>query len=283
MRKVAVVILNYKVKDLALKCVWSVQKSSYHDTEIILVDNNSNDGLEEQAKKIAGIVFIQTGKNLGYGGGNNVGIKKGLSKKSDFIFILNPDATLDKDAISNLVRDCQKFRADILGPKIYFEDRKTLWYAGGIFDKDNVLGKHRGVDEKDLKQYNKALETDFVSGAAMFVKSDVFKKIGFFDERYFLYYEDSDFCLRAKKQGLRIIYAPNACVYHANAKSTGLGSLLQDYFITRNRLLYASKFLSFKTRFALLREAIKNFSNSSKRLAVFDYLKGNFGKGSFKV
>jgi GT2 family glycosyltransferase len=115
----------------------------------------------------------------------------------------------------------------------------------------------------------------------MFVNAKVFKKIGFFDEKYFLYYEDSDFCLRAKKADFRLVYAPSAVVFHENAKSTGLGSNLQDYFITRNRLLLASKFLPFRTRFALLREALRNIGNPVRRLAFWDYLNGNFGKGSY--
>lgn len=282
MKQVTVIILNYKTKKLTLECINSVKKSSYKNIEIIIVDNNSEDGLEDEIKKLSQISFIQTGENLGYTGGNNIGIKKALMLNSDYIFILNSDTELEKNAIENLIRVGEKDdNYGIIAPKILFADKKTVWFAGGVFDKKNILGSHKGVDQMDEGQFNVEMETDYVTGAAIFVKKEVIDKIGLFDERYFLYYEDSDFCTRAKNVGFKIIYAPKAVVYHENAKSTGLGSSLQDYFITRNRMLYASKFSDFKTKFALLREAVKNIFIPARRLALYDYLLDNFGKGSY--
>ena len=235
--KVSLIILNFKVKDLALKCLESVKKSNYSELGIILVDNGSNDGIEEDIKELKGVDFIQTGKNLGYSGGNNIGIKRALKSGADYIFILNPDTTIEKDCIKNLVDGIEKYKAEITGPKIYFEGTKKIWYAGGIFDKENVIGKHRGVDEVDSGKYDSPEETDFVTGASLFVKREVFEKIGLFDEKYFLYYEDADFCERAKRAGFNVVYIPDAVVYHENAASAELGSPLQDYYISRNRLL----------------------------------------------
>ncbi len=284
MKKVAVVILNFKVKEHVLKCIDSVKKSTYRNIKIILVDNNSGDGIEDEIKQNEYLEFIQTKDNLGYTGGNNIGITRALEEKSDLIFILNPDTVLNPEAIGILVDNMAGEDIGIAGPKIYFstsDKSKKIWYAGGIFDKLNVIGKHRGVDEQDHGQYDKAEETDYVSGAAIMVKREVFDSIGFFDDRYFLYYEDSDFCFRAKQKGFKVMFIPDAIVYHENAKSTGLGSSLQDYFITRNRMLFASKFLPIRTRFALLREAIRHLGSPVRRLAFFDFLTGNFRKGSF--
>jgi GT2 family glycosyltransferase len=278
--KVGVVILNYKVKDKTLACIKSVQDSDYKHIDIIVVDNNSQDGLDEAIKTIKGVDYIQTGKNLGYTGGNNRGIKKALQKDIDYIFIINPDAKVDEWAISFLVDAMQDEEIGIAGPKILFEDKKTIWFAGGKLDLDNVLGSHRGVDEEDKGQYDVEEETQFVTGGAMMVRREVFEKVGLLDERYFLYYEDSDLCMRAQKAGYKIMYIPSAVVYHENAKSTGLGSPLQDYFITRNRLLFAHKFLSFRTRFALYREAIRNLKMPVRRQALWDYMTRNLGKGS---
>ncbi len=282
MRKVSVVILNYKVKDQAVKCVKSVQKSTYGNVDIIVVDNNSGDGLEKELEKLPDILFIQSGKNLGYTGGNNIGIKKALERDADYVFILNPDTTIEEDAIGNLVATAELEKAGIVGPKILFADDKkdTIWYAGGILDLANVLGKHRGVDEKDKKQYDTIEETEFVTGGAIFVRRDVFEKIGFFDDRYFMYLEDVDFCYRAKKAGFKVLYVPTAEVFHKNAQSAGLGSPRQDYYLTRNRMLFASKFLSLRTRFALLREAIRNLAIPARRLALVDFLLGDLGKGN---
>ena len=281
MKKVAVIILNYKVRELILKCIDSVRKSTFKDFEIIVVDNNSRDGLAE-ALQGQDIIFIQNRENLGYTGGNNIGIKLALLKGSDFIFILNPDTQIDKSCVENLVKAAEKYNFGIAGPKIFFSGSKKIWYGGGIFDRLNVIGKHIGVDEIDNGKYDKANETDFVTGAAFFVKTEVFSNIGLFDERFFLYYEDSEFCFRAKKKSFKIMYIPQALVYHANAKSAGLGSPLQDYFQTRNRMLFASVYLPFRTRFALFREALRNLGNPVRRLAFFDFLIGNFGKGSLR-
>lgn len=279
-KKIAVVILNYKLRELTLKCVESVRKSSYKNLEIIVVDNSMDDSLAEELKKKKEVSYVSSGQNLGYSGGNNLGIKKALEDMADYAFILNPDTIIEKDAISILLKKATLYNASILSPKIYFANSNIIWYAGGKFDKANVLGNHIGVDQEDKSQFNDDKEVDFATGAAMFVSTDVFKKIGLFDEKYFLYYEDSDLCFRAKKSGFKIMYIADAVVYHENAKSTGLGSPIQDYYITRNRQLFASKFLSFRTQFALFREAIRNIKIKSKRKALKDYLLRRFGKGS---
>lgn len=283
MKKVGVVILNYKVVEQLLKCVKSVKNSSHKELEIIVVDNASNDNSEQKLSGDKEVIFIQNEKNLGYTGGNNVGIKRALEIGCDYVFILNPDTQIDRSAISRMLALGEETGSGIIGPKIYFQNPKKIWYAGGIFDRLNVIGSHRGVDEKDVGQYDEEEATDFVTGAAMFVKKEVFEKIGLFDDKYFLYYEDSDFCFRAKQAGFEVVYYPTAVVYHANAASTGLGSSLQDYFISRNRLLFASKFLPLRTRFALFREALVNITNPNRRLALWDFLTGNLGQGSFRI
>lgn len=279
MKKVCVVVLNYKVPELTLKCIKSVQKSDYSNISIIVVDNNSGDGIEEEINKIPDVIFIQTGKNLGYSGGNNVGIKKALEGDADYVFVLNPDTTINKDTIDILLTRAEQYKAGVVGPKVYFEGTKKIWFAGGVLDKLNVLGSHIGVDKQDDGQFDKDEEVDYITGAALFVKREVFEKIGLFDDRYFLYYEDSDFCFRAKLAGFKVMYIYQAEVSHKNAQSTGLGSPLQDYYITRNRMLFASKFLPFRTRLALIREGLKSAKYPARRKALFDYLSGRFGKG----
>lgn len=277
--KIAVIVLNFKVREELLKCIKSVNTSTFKNLEIIVVDNNSNEDLSD----LKGIRFIQNRENLGYAGGNNIGIKVALVLGVDYVLILNPDTTIDKDAIEKLIKGAEKNQAGVVGPKIYFSGTKKIWHAGGKMDSLNVIGSHRGIDEEDHGQFDEQTEVDYVSGAALLIKAEVFKKIGFFDEKFFLYYEDADFCFRAKKAGIKVYYIPEALVYHENASSTGLGSPLQDYFLTRNRMLYARKHLSLRTQFALFREAIRNVGKPIRRLALFDFIVGNFGKGSFKI
>lgn len=280
MHKIVVIILNYKLKDLTIKCVNSVIGSSYKNLKIIVVDNSKDNDLKESLSKKNNVIYVQTEENLGFCGGNNLGIKLALENEADYIFILNPDTTIKKDTISKLLKKAILYNAGILSPKIYFSDSNIIWYAGGKFDISNVLGTHEGVDEEDKSQFNLDKEVDFATGAAMFVPTKVFKEIGLFDERYFLYYEDSDFCFRAKKAGFKVMYIFDSVIYHENAKSTGLGSNIQDYYITRNRMLFASKFLTLRTQFALIREVLRNIRITSRRKALRDYLLGRFGKGS---
>lgn len=282
MKKVGVIILNYKVKDQVIQCVMSVKRSSYKKLDIIVVDNDSADGLELEMKKVPGVTFIETGVNAGYTGGNNIGIKRALENGNDYIFILNPDTTIESNTMKSLCDFATNKGAGVVGPKVLFSGTNKIWYAGGSFDSLNVIGSHRGVNEEDHGQFDKYIETDYVTGAALFVDSEIFQKVGLFDEKFFLYYEDADFCFRAKQAGFLVMYYPQAVVYHKNAQSAGLGSKLQDYYITRNRMLYASKFLPLRTRFALLREAIRNCTNPTRRKALIDFELGRFGKGDIQ-
>lgn len=281
MKKVAVIILNYKLKEQTLECIKSVQKSNYKNLKLIVVDNNSDDGLASEINKNKDLLFIQSGDNLGYSGGNNIGIRKAISQGADFIFVLNPDTTIESNTIKILAEESETLGYDIASPKIYLGISKTFYFAGKTLDKLNVLGLHRGINELDVGQFDKAEEIDDAAGAALFIKREVFEKVGLFDERFFLYYEDSDFIFRAKSMGFKIMYIPKAVVYHLGSQATKLGSPLQDYFITRNRLLFAKKYLSRRTQFALIREVLRNFNNKSRRMALFDFITNNFGKGSF--
>lgn len=277
MEKVGIVILNYKLKKETERAIGSVFRSDYKNISVILVDNDSKDSVEDLIKVYPKIYFIQAGQNLGFSGGNNLGIKKALSMDCKFVFLLNPDAWVEKKAISSLVSVFKNDNVGIAGPKVYFADGKTILYAGGIFDKKNVLGSHRGVDTVDRNQFNNLEETDYVSGGAMMVKDQVFETIGLLDESYFLYYEDLDFCFRAVKAGFKIMYVPKSIAYHESGKSTGIGSPLQDYYITRNRMFFAKKHLSRRTQFALFREAIRNIKQPVRKKALIDFLLGKFG------
>ena len=270
------VILHYSHKEDTLECIESVKRSDFKDFEIILVDNASGDDLSD----IKDVTFVKSEVNTGYSGGNNIGIKKALSLDPELILILNPDTTIEKNTISTLIAGMERYGAGVVCPKIYFDGTKKIWYAGKDFDRLNVLGLHRGMDQEDKGQFDEDKETE-ANGAAMLVKREVFEKVGLFDDRYFLYLEDSDFSLRVRAAGYKIMYIHKAMVFHKNARSTGLGSPLQDYYITRNRMLFASKFLPFRTRFALFREVIKNIGMPMRRLALWDFLTGKFGKGSY--
>jgi len=302
MTKIGIIVLNYNTGRVIGDCLSSIEKLKKNKFKVFtyFVDNNSQEkSYKKVLKSVSNLKVIENRKNLGFSGGNNVGIKKALEDGCDWVFILNPDTIADRMLLIEFSKIVTRNpQVGIIGPKIYFEkgfefykDRyekeqlgKVIWYAGGKVDWDNILASHIGVDEVDSGQYDKIREVDFISGAAMFIKSKVFKDIGFFNEDYFLYLEDLEFCQRVKNAGYKILFAPGANVWHKNASATKIGSNLQDYFITRNRLLFGMKFASLRAKVALLREAFSFiFKSDVKRRAVFDFLTLNFGQGSFEI
>ncbi len=291
--KVTIVILNFNGANVTKECVESLKKAS-GSFEIIIVDNGSTDGSDKILSKIKGITFLQNKENLGYSGGNNSGIKVALKNGAEAVLVLNNDTIVEKDFLINLLRATKK--ADVISPKIYFapgfefhKDRyklkdlgKVIWFAGGKIDWNNIMGIHLGVDEVDNGQFEKQKEIEFATGACMLIKSEVFKKIGLFDEKYFLYLEDMDFSRRVKLAGFKIYFEPSSVIWHKNASTSGgSGSLLQDYFITRNRLLFSFKYAKFRTKIAVFRQIFGSYRNNTKRRALIDFLTLQLGKGSF--
>lgn len=278
MNKVGIVIVTYNNEQDIGDCLRDLEKSKVEDfsMEITVVDNNSSDTTVNVVKKFSKVKLLEPKENLGLSKANNWAIKEFLKNGDDYILIINPDTLISENLISDLVRTMQQNpNVGICGPKIYFapgfefyKDRynkedlgKVFWFAGGIIDWKNVLTSHFGVDEVDNGQYETLRDTDFVSGCAMFVRKSVFEKIGFLDEGMAMYLEDLDFCLRAKKAGFRIIYAPIKAVWHKNAQSSEVGSPTQDYYIARNRLLFAVKYAGMRAKFAIIRESFRLLKN----------------------
>lgn len=302
--KVSIVILNWNRKKETIECLKSLRELRIKNYElgIIVVDNGSTDGSVEAIRKGATgttVELIINKENLGFAGGNNVGIKHALKDGADFVMILNNDTLIDKNLIVSFIEAVDKHKdAGIFSPKIYFargfefhknkylekDLGKVIWYVGGIIDWSNVLGSNRGVDEVDKGQYNKIEETDFATGACMFIKREVLEKVGLFDEAYFMYLEDTDLSVRVKKNEWKVLYVPDAVLWHKVAQSSGIGSGLNDYYITRNRLLFGMQYAPLGAKFALLRESIKFLFSGRKwqKRGVLDFYLGRFKEGSFR-
>lgn len=293
MTRVAIIIVNWNGILYTKACLHSIKKFNIKDVELttIVVDNGSTDDSVSQMKKeFPWVVLLPLSKNCGYTGGNNEGIKYALSRGANYLWLLNNDTIVSDQALSALL----SAGADIGGSKIFFEkgfeyhkDRyeendkgKVIWYAGGVIDWQNMYASHRGVDEVDRGQYNKIEETSFVTGCSMMVKRKVFERIGLLDEKFFAYLEDLDFCLRAKQAGFHLLYVPTSVVWHKNAGSTDRpGNELQQYYLTRNRILVGIRYAPVRTKLALLKESIKfMFSGGILRKAVVDASFGRFGK-----
>ncbi len=215
MVKVAIIILNYNGLPYILDCLRSLKQST-----IIVVDNASTDGSVETIKnKFPQVKLIRNQNNLGFAGGNNVGIKYALKKGFDHIMILNPDTRAEKNFLKPLI---QLMRSDekigIVAPLLKGKEKDKIIYALGA-KLNPILGRTKHLHL--IRRPKKALEQELVSACCMLVKREVFEKIGLFDERFFLYFEDSDFCLRTKKAGYQIYVEPKSVVFHQISKSLG--------------------------------------------------------------
>jgi len=235
---VYVLILNWNGLSDTLACIESVRKSDYPNLRVLLVDNGSRESPEaEVMRRFPDIEYLQTKENLGFAGGNNVGFAYALKKKADYVFILNNDTEIAKDAISQLVRFCEKKpKAGAAGSKIYYHSHPNrIWSAGSLL----VLGKSilRGINEEDWGQYDVAMRMPQVVGAAILMRASALRQVGGFDEGYFAYYEETKWCLLAGNAGWQIWYVPASKVWHKVAASTGGGSSPQSvYYLVRNRL-----------------------------------------------
>lgn len=269
--------------------------------EIIVVDNASKIPFTlHTSEKKKSLHVIRNNTNTGFTGGYNTGISYALSKQADYVLLLNNDTIVDKNFVHELLHIAESDeKIGLVAPKIYFakghefhrenytadELGSVLWYAGGGIDWNNAMSFHRGVDEVDTGQYDTTEETGFVTGCCMFLKSEVLKNIGVLDNKYFLYFEDADLNIRIKKSGYKIMYAPKSIIWHANAASSGVGSLLHDYYISRNRMLFGMKYAPFRVKIALLRESIRLllFGRTWQKRGILDFYRFHFGKGSFHI
>ena len=257
--KVFIIILNYNGGDDLIKCLDSVYKLSYLNKEVVVVDNDSgDDSFEFARKKFRTFNFIKNRKNFGFAKGNNVAIRWALEKMADFIFLLNNDAQIEKDALDKMVRVMQRNKElGIVSPIIYKNNKKEVWFAKGKINWLKMRTEHISPGKHDLNLpfYN----TDYITGCAMLIKSEVFAKIGLFDERFFLYYEDADLSYRAEKKGFALGIVCNARVYHLEKS---LENQKKIYWLVLSGVLFFKKntprHFKIWTFFYLLARKIKN-------------------------
>jgi GT2 family glycosyltransferase len=187
--------------------------------------------------------LVQTGKNLGFAGGNNVGIRHALEQGANYIWLLNNDTIVDSAALSELVRAAQlDDKVGIAGSKIYYYNQpNVIWFAGGWLKNWSGTAGNIGQSKKDEERYNKMAEVDFITGCSLLIKSRVVTRVGLMDERFFLLFEEVDWNQRVKKQGYKILYVPNSKVWHKVSVSIGIDSPASYYYIIRNSLLFTLK------------------------------------------
>lgn len=296
----AVVIANYYGYEDTHACLTSLQavdgKDGMHVVVVNVVDENraSDDGVK--LKKEFPFIHLLETSNRGFSASYNAGLSEAMTQwNPEYLVLLNNDTRVDKQLFSELLKFAQeKPGLALYTPKIYFEkgyefhkaaytDKergKVIWYAGGFIDWKNVYAWHRGVDEVDMGQFDTPWETQFASGCCLVLSADTYKKLGKLREEYFLYYEDTDFSVRAKRAGAKLWYVPEARVWHRNSGSSGSGSDLHVYYQTRNRLLFGWRFAPLRTKLALMKEALRMIKagKPAEREAVRDAFLHRFGR-----
>ncbi len=266
---IALICINYNQNKLTNELITDLeQNKNKHDAHLFIIDVSD----KNQAEPLITISFPHTvirEQNKGYSYGVNRGIESAQKKGMTNFCVLNNDVMLKSNFITSLQKSFEKY--DVFGGKIYYapgfefhKDRyqksdlgMVLWYAGGIIDWNNVYTKHRGVDEVDRKQYDSVEKTEFITGCLFCFTQKVIDKVGFWDESYFLYYEDADYSQRCKKNGFSLYYNPNVLLWHKNAQSTGgAGSQLHKKYQRINRLRFGLKYASWRTKLHLIKNYI---------------------------
>lgn len=255
--KVVIIILNWNGKEDTIECLESLKHITYPNYKILLVDNGSTDGSIECFKeKYPEIEIIENDMNLGFAEGNNVGIRKAMKDKADYVLLLNNDTVVDVKFLEELVKIAESDeRIGIVGPKVYYYDydkrKDIIWAAGGKINWYTISIYNRGMKQIESEQFDKVEDTDHIVGCAMLIKTIVLHHIGLLDTIYILFIEDTDLCVRALNDQWKIVYAPTSKIWHKVAKSTSKIDVPVIYFFTRNKIIFAKKFLKWRIFIAL--------------------------------
>jgi hypothetical protein len=244
---VSIITINYNSLEVTCELLDSIRKAGYGDIETIVVDNASKVSPGDFLKKhYPEVKFIQSEKNLGFAGGNNLGIR---ASRGGFLFFLNNDAELTVGAIETMLALFEKNPGvGIASPKICYHNARpgsepdVIQYVGTthvhpLTARNRTLGER----ETDKGQYKVAQPTAYVHGAAMMIPREVIQKVGLMPEEFFLYYEELDWCEQIRQAGYEIWVEPNAKIYHKESYSVSKISALKTYYLNRNRLFFMQR------------------------------------------
>jgi len=236
--KVSIITINFNGTAVTEELLHSLEKITYPSIEVIVVDNSNKEPGHQLPINFPWIKYIETGENLGFAGGNNVGIK---AATGDYLFLLNNDTEVAPDFLEPLITRIQSDKnIGVVCPKILYFDEPNIIQFAGFLPINPVTGRGFSIGylEKDNGQHDIAQPTSRAHGAAMLFSRTAFENVGLMAELFFLYYEEMDYCERFKRAGYSIWYEPKSKVWHKESISTGKGSTLKTYYYSRNRLLY---------------------------------------------
>ncbi|MDF2943019.1 MAG: rfbF [Herbinix sp.] len=240
MKKIAIILVNYNNYKDTIDCIESLLRINYQNIEVIIVDNCSSNNsaiiINEEYKNNTKIHLISSCQNLGFSGGNNLGISHAFKNSADYVLLLNNDTVVEKNFLDEVVQFYESNdKAGIVTGKIkYFYDKNLIWYAGGEYNKLKARSIHFGAKCEDNGDYDKIKEISFICGCYMFMSTCVLYDLGILPEEYFLYFEDTAYSLNALKRGYKLLYFPKSVIYHKVSASTGAFSQRTQYYFSRN-------------------------------------------------
>jgi GT2 family glycosyltransferase len=250
---VSIITINFNQLQHTLDLLKSLRKVTYPNVEVIIVDNASKENpLDAITSNYPEVKVIVSEQNLGFAGGNNLGIKEA---KGDYILFLNNDTEADPGFLEPMVELFEvNPNAGAASSKIIYHNSDNIIQYAGSTCLNPLTGRNTriGYMEKDMGQHNTLRETDLAHGCSMMVPRRVIDKVGMMPELFFLYYEEIDWCESIKRAGYKIFYVPGSKVYHKESMSVGKKSTLKTYYMTRNRLLYLRRNSSGLSKLAAL-------------------------------
>lgn len=240
--RVAIIVLTYNGLADTLACLASLEGLDYprERYRTVVVDNASQDGTPAAVREAyPQVVVIENDANLGFAAGNNVGLRYALAHGYDYALLLNNDTEAAPDMLTELVTAAEADpRSGAVGPIIYYHAAPTrVWSAGGWIDWEQGISRMEGEVE-DRGQFTAIREVDFVTGCAMLLRRTALERAGLLDERFFMYFEETEWCVRARRAGFRILFTPRAKLWHKIPLNARFDKEYLAYYMTRNRLLF---------------------------------------------
>jgi GT2 family glycosyltransferase len=271
---VTAIVVNWRLKEETLRCLRSLERLE-PACHVLVVDNGSGDGSAEYiARHSPASDVIELPLNVGFGAACNRALVRALHDPAcEYVFFLNNDAVVDPRALSELLCVAQAYpAAGILGPKVYYADGgRTLWYAGARRRWGVLAAADTGRGRVDRGQFNLLREVDYVFGTAMLIRRQVFERVGCFDERFFLYLEDLDLCLRAQAAGFPLLFVPQAHVWHQGSASTAHSPAMRKYHVVKSTVHFLTK----HTPLALSPAVLLFWALVSARCMLVDLARGD--------
>lgn len=289
---VFVIIVNFNGWKDTIECIESLNSLRLPYLSIIVVDNNSNDDESRQILKSESsekrFELILSKYNGGFSYGNNLGIRLALAKNADFVLLINNDTIVEEDFITPLIEFLKKnINCGAISPRInFFYDKKKIWYDGGDFNKFICKAKHFRFEKVEAKSRGYC-KTNYLTGCCILLPKKVIDDVGLLDERFFLYGEDTEYCLRIKKMGYSLFWDSDCVIYHKVSASTGRYTKQTLYYQVRNNLIIGEMYQNLIQRlitkcydkiFYLYKVLFKGYDYKTIQRAMQDHKKGIVGK-----